>query len=124
MSTCHAEAQALCLGLRGAPPAGVQAPLAALALQGGYLLWGDTGAADAAALVALAAAALTPHAAGPRSAWQRLRGAALATTGRCAFLRCATCHIAGCRMTRRGCRDIARCLLLAMMVMTPDACFS
>lgn len=60
------------------------AVLGVIAMHGTSCLWSSLERDDTSALVALATSALLPHATVQPSAWKMLKGAALATAGRCA----------------------------------------
>lgn len=59
------------------------AVLGAVVMHDSSCLWSSLGKDDSAALVALAAGALAPLLPPQQSAWKKLKGAALATAGRC-----------------------------------------
>ena len=81
--------RALCDGLLLLPLApggdggGGGAVTGVVAMHGRQCLWSSAGRGDTGALASLAAGALLPHGGGGRSAWRKLKGAALATAGRC-----------------------------------------
>lgn len=75
-------------GASNTPPSAV---LGVIAMHGTSCLWSSLERDDTSALVALATSALLPHATVHPSAWKMLKGAALATAGRCVgvFRTCA-----------------------------------